>query len=968
MVSKNLLFFSSLVLCLFFIGGVSAVETCDGGSCGSDEPGYFNCTDTEGVNDGTFDSGFPQSYYDITNGGTVSVYGSGTFVTNLKDVCHVNSKYLYERYCIELGNGQGAWQQHLVQCPGGTICDEDSSGQGRCISADFPSCEDGRCNGDYYYQNDWYRDVNCTDTDGYNRDWVDIYKPNLTYVNRYIPGHIIFNGVSVKDICSGNYVTDRYCWEDSQYDGTTDTTEASLGWSTTAWFLCPNGCESQDGMGYCVSDCVDSDGGDENIAQGTATGGRYPFDESTDSCSGNVLTEYYCSADGVGVSDKTYSCDSNCYDGACCDSATWSEWSVCAGAEQTRVCQRDGLDDSSPICASDCVGVDTQSCTVETCSDGVQNQGETGEDCGGPCPACVACGDGTREGAEECDLTDFDMVSCLSSGFLGGGDLICNGDCTINTSECSDCVVTEAGVELTCDDVLDNGNGNDNDCNGLANCADPACGSDPACGACVLDDWRAFWIDASGVEVVEVNEGAYVRLVLENEGVETGCSGRRVLHTIYEQDLISRSLPSFTGNSPTAFELSVSGIGNGGDWAAEWTNDAIVWGEDDPEYVFEACLESDITECADLSGQLTVIKLCGNGICDGGETYANCDTDCPDPGACTRPACAANSCGTLSNSCGNTGCGPCGSGETCSDDNECVSKNIYWRDLSGAEIQSASVRDTVEMFVTNMASAIGTAVTFEIYEEDDSLLDPIDDFIGSVEGVIDGDNSAFGHWTITSNDLLITDGDYDDFYFIVDGEESERIDISPVDEDDPMDIRINSPDCGSNYDVGQDVHIEVIAEDDDDIILGNLSFDGEFVTFGNGGISINHVFASAGNYQIYATGRNSRGRVWGDSTSIMVVDSSDADYVAACIDKPEYFSDIPGTNVDFLATSSKGLRCVSGSCSNLGIDDLSFHWTFSDGEDERTVLGSADPLAYDFTKVFRDVGYSSATLEVEVVV
>jgi hypothetical protein len=35
-----------------------------------------------------------------------------------------------------------------------------------------------------------------------------------------------------------------------------------------------------------------------------------------------------------------------------------------------------------------------------TCSDGIQNQGETGIDCGGPCPACVTCNDGIQNQGE----------------------------------------------------------------------------------------------------------------------------------------------------------------------------------------------------------------------------------------------------------------------------------------------------------------------------------------------------------------------------------------------------------------------------------------------------------------------------------------------------------------------------------------------------------------------------------------
>ena len=35
-----------------------------------------------------------------------------------------------------------------------------------------------------------------------------------------------------------------------------------------------------------------------------------------------------------------------------------------------------------------------------TCSDGIQNQGETGIDCGGPCTACASCSDGIQNQGE----------------------------------------------------------------------------------------------------------------------------------------------------------------------------------------------------------------------------------------------------------------------------------------------------------------------------------------------------------------------------------------------------------------------------------------------------------------------------------------------------------------------------------------------------------------------------------------
>ncbi|HJQ83663.1 MAG TPA: hypothetical protein VKA21_06285 [Candidatus Binatia bacterium] len=52
--------------------------------------------------------------------------------------------------------------------------------------------------------------------------------------------------------------------------------------------------------------------------------------------------------------------------------------------------------------------------------------------------AGAACGDGVRDGTEACDGADFGGATCfdLTGGFVRGGTLVCNADCTINTDDC----------------------------------------------------------------------------------------------------------------------------------------------------------------------------------------------------------------------------------------------------------------------------------------------------------------------------------------------------------------------------------------------------------------------------------------------------------------------------------------------------------------------------------------------------
>ncbi len=73
------------------------------------------------------------------------------------------------------------------------------------------------------------------------------------------------------------------------------------------------------------------------------------------------------------------------------------------------------LNGSYPPCSG---GGDTA-----TCSDGIQNQGETGVDCGGPCAACPTCNDGIQNGNE----TGVDCGGSCSPCDTGGGGG--NDDC-----------------------------------------------------------------------------------------------------------------------------------------------------------------------------------------------------------------------------------------------------------------------------------------------------------------------------------------------------------------------------------------------------------------------------------------------------------------------------------------------------------------------------------------------------------
>lgn len=103
-------------------------------------------------------------------------------------------------------------------------------------------------------------------------------------------------------------------------------------------------------------------------------------------------------------------------------------------------------------------------------------------------PFCTNCGNGTRDGSEECDLSDLGGATCVSQGF-GSGTLACNGNCTFNTSACVaascsdgiqnqgetgiDCGGPCAACPATCSDGIQNQDETGVDCGGVT-C--PACG------------------------------------------------------------------------------------------------------------------------------------------------------------------------------------------------------------------------------------------------------------------------------------------------------------------------------------------------------------------------------------------------------------------------------------------------------------------------------------------------------------
>ena len=293
----------------------------------------------------------------------------------------------------------------------------------------------------------------------------------------------------------------------------------------------------------------------------------------------------------------------------------------------------------------------------------------------------------------------------------------------------------------------------------------------------------------------------------------------------------------------------------------------------------------------------------------------------------------------------------------------CESMGVYWADMNGNEITNADFGDMVQL----VAGGVGSG-TFEIKENDF-----FDDDIKSIVGESVGSN-LIGFWTIEEEDMEKT-SDYDEFYFEVNGMESGYLNIDVNGDDDPMSVSIVSPVCGEVYDESVDVEIIVAADDDDDFISGTITINGEqVVEFSNGGISFIETLDAPGTVQIVVEASNTRGENKRAISNIMVLDIVegegyvDGSYIAACIIKPEDFSDIPGSVVEFDASTTRGVRVVGGSVELLvpGEDAFSWYWMFYPEEIARNFVNSIDPLAYKFTAEFPVAGDNSASLRVEV--
>ncbi len=177
------------------------------------------------------------------------------------------------------------------------------------------------------------------------------------------------------------------------------------------------------------------------------------------------ISQGYYAGTLICTASCTFSLNSCASSGMCGDGVIQSAYEVCEGANMGgRTCSTLGYGSGTLECTDACQ-FDVSGCISDAvCGDdiiegteeceGVDLSGETCETLGyyggtltcsslclydmTSCAAFGYCGDGLVQAtsAEECDSTDLDGSTCETLGFAGG-DLTCGGDCTFDTTACT---------------------------------------------------------------------------------------------------------------------------------------------------------------------------------------------------------------------------------------------------------------------------------------------------------------------------------------------------------------------------------------------------------------------------------------------------------------------------------------------------------------------------------------------------
>jgi len=224
----------------------------------------------------------------------------------------------------------------------------------------------------------------------------------------------------------------------------------------------PLGCTSS--CGFDTSSCV------------TDTCDNGTLDPGED-CDGTNLNNATCVTEGFAggtLACQPGSCAFDTSSCTMCGNATIDGTEQCDSANMNGgTCENQGFDGGTLSCDNSC-SFNTSGCTMNTCGNGEINPGEEcddgstlnsdgcssncqiedGYECNGAPSVCTPlCGNNTLDdGTEQCDGNDFGNATCSDFGH-NQGNLACNSNCTIDTSQCLAC--NQDGLVTLVGDVLD---------------------------------------------------------------------------------------------------------------------------------------------------------------------------------------------------------------------------------------------------------------------------------------------------------------------------------------------------------------------------------------------------------------------------------------------------------------------------------------------------------------------------------
>ncbi len=585
---------------------------------------------------------------------------------------------------------------------------------------------------------------------------------------------------------------------------------------------------------------------------------------------------------------------------------------VCSG------CANDGEPDcnSWEDCVGQTIGEYDGTCTQVECN-----------------PAC--------SGGEICD-SSFNCVECISNG-----DCVSGEECVL--SVCSDILPSPCFDDTDCEV--------DEICDEYDECVDdPGCSDDSDCGVDEICDEYDECVDDPGC-TTDSDCGDATIWTCNLASNTCGCKLTQCTSDDYYQefDCYYDEIYNYTEFTPCISEESCGRW----DWANYEYDDIFVSSCNDG-----CCIEDDgncapsiynsISNCTSPSPSTF--------YCNGDQPWENesivsfLGDSCLESSSCSS--------GFVQNP-----LDPCQYGCTdgvCDERNDCDGA-LFWTDMNGASIGNASVGDSVRMIVEDTCQ--NTDLIFTVFDTD-----YFDEEIYSAQVLSNSSGFASAIWAISE------DQEEDEYYFEVSlldetlVNTSGELDVFAGGIDDPINITIISPQCGSNISQGTSMTIKISVLDSDDEVFGNLTVnDDDVYPLTNGLNEIPYPFNDYGNIPLIAYVENAGGKKQKAVSNIMVINSAEQQkYAAACIDEPNNFDNLETSRVNFRADSSAGIKCYNSICQRFEHDskELKYTWIFSTRvgsvNDGWSKLGNLS-TSYEFPYPYQSPGNNWAKLKVEMV-